>query len=360
MELFTCAPESSLLKTWRDFLAPKCQTGAASSATASRDWKPYITKLRLAYSVRAKLALLTRGSGSSSSAWPTISVNEAKNSVGKSQLGRNSVPLGTMAAMQEDWRSLGACSPNSLRGTGQHPDVRRAAGHQVNLQDQMVVHGNPEQWRTPAVADSDRGAHPTPDTKAGEHSLVTQVANWPTPNTCPDAPNGGLNRGGGKIRARNKSQCLGLLAQESGSTHGNRPESWPTPTLNGNTNNAQSSEKAGDGLSTAAKMRATPEGMAGGKTSRGGNRKGELLLTGQVKAWATPRAEDAESAESAERKRELGRTNSGGGDLQAAVQGDPKVILLGQVNPSTVLSAGKLNSDWVCTLMNVPVKWVRP
>jgi hypothetical protein len=43
-------------------------------------------------------ARLTRGKGSSS--WPTISVNESKNSVGKSQEHRNSIPLGTMAAMQ--------------------------------------------------------------------------------------------------------------------------------------------------------------------------------------------------------------------------------------------------------------------
>jgi hypothetical protein len=43
-------------------------------------------------------ARLTSAKGSSS--WPTISVNESKNSVGKSQEHRNSIPLGTMAVMQ--------------------------------------------------------------------------------------------------------------------------------------------------------------------------------------------------------------------------------------------------------------------
>jgi hypothetical protein len=53
---------------------------------------------------------------------------------------------------------------------------------------------------------------------------------------------------------------------------------------------------------------ATPEGMAGGKTSRGGKRKNELLLTGQVKQDAS----------------------------------------------------GKLNPRWVEALMGLPVGWVMP
>jgi hypothetical protein len=39
----------------------------------------------------------------------------------------------------------------------------------------------------------------------------------------------------------------------------------------------------------------TPNTMEGGQTSRGGKRKGEPLMGGLV-GWATPRAEDAESA----------------------------------------------------------------
>jgi hypothetical protein len=114
----------------------------------------------------------------------------------------------------------------------------------------------------------------------------------------------------------------------------------------------------------------TPEGMAGGKTSRGGNRKGELLLNGMVKQWATPQASDhiegrrtdldsnqkclgrdmkqwatprtpTGGPESAQRKQELGRTTSGGGDLASQ-------------------ASGKLNPRWVETLMGLPIGWTMP
>ena len=42
--------------------------------------------------------------------------------------------------------------------------------------------------------------------------LEVVAANWPSPNTMPSAPNGGLNRGAGKIRARKTSQCLEQMA----------------------------------------------------------------------------------------------------------------------------------------------------
>ena len=35
-------------------------------------------------------------------------------------------------------------------------------------------------FRTPTATDATRGPHPTPNTKAGQHSLVTQVMQWPT------------------------------------------------------------------------------------------------------------------------------------------------------------------------------------
>lgn len=61
----------------------------------------------------------------------------------------------------------------------------------------------------------------------------------------------------------------------------------------------------------------TPSGMNGGQTSRGGARSNELLLGGAAQHWPTPRTITG-GAESAERKKELGRTQSGGGDLQSA------------------------------------------
>jgi hypothetical protein len=37
-------------------------------------------------------------------------------------------------------------------------------------------------WRTPSAGDDQRGAHPNPDAKAGEHSLTTQI--WKTPKAA--------------------------------------------------------------------------------------------------------------------------------------------------------------------------------
>jgi len=107
-------------------------------------------------------------------------------------------------------------------------------------------------WRTPATSDAKRGAHPNPDQKAGSHSLNTEAAltPWPTPNT----PSGGPNS------KREQRGAGGMDLEEAASL-----APWPTPNT-----------------------------MGGGQTSRGGDRKDELLMGGLV-AWPTPRAEDSES-----------------------------------------------------------------
>jgi hypothetical protein len=77
----------------------------------------------------------------------------------------------------------------------------------------------------------------------------------------------------------------------------------------------------------------TPEGMAGGKTSRGGNRKDELLLNGMVKQWHTPEAHE----------RTHTPRNCGHGAIPLANQAN-----------------GKLNPRWVETLMGLPIGWTMP
>ena len=78
-----------------------------------------------------------------------------------------------------------------------------------------------------------------------------------------------------------------------------------------------------------------------------------------AKDWPTPRALTG-GAESAERKQELGRTESGGGDLQAAAQQfrggnsgrqDPKTL---QAGPE---SQPRLNPRFVEGLMGLPPDW---
>jgi hypothetical protein len=73
-----------------------------------------------------------------------------------------------------------------------------------------------------------------------------------------------------------------------------RGQNWPTATAHGNYNRKGASRNAGDGLITALWSTPTSAVATGGQTSRGGKRKGELLLTGQVlrKNWGTPIARD--------------------------------------------------------------------
>lgn len=134
----------------------------------------------------------------------------------------------------------------------------------------------------------------------------------------------------------------GQAVPENSNTPGNRQGRWPTATVHGNTNGKGMSPTSGDGLRTSVMRWATPK--ASDPEHSGPNMRdssGNLPLPSQVlKTWRTPRTITG-GAESAERKQELGRTESGGGDLQAATM-------------------GSLNPNWVCLLMGIPVGWVRP
>jgi hypothetical protein len=101
-----------------------------------------------------------------------------------------------------------------------------------------------------------------------------------------------------------------------------------------------------------------------------------MPLTAQVKCWATPRTPTG-GPESAQRKQELGRTTSGGGDLasQAMTQwGSPRTGIRGDTHFSydrgkhnieeqagaSMKGGGKLNPRWVETLMGLPIGWTMP
>ncbi len=219
---------------------------------------------------------------------------------------------------------------------------------------------------TPAARDS-KGANSLPFSerdggKKGEQ-LANFIAHFPTPTVPGSHCTGTMQEWGGSNN--------GQRVQDHTNTTGNQDEQstdlWPTATECGNHNRKGLSPASGDGLSTAVKNGGTPRVTTNGghptnKTGRGssiedqesnwqtpatdsfrsggGDRKNEMGLDQQAKQWPTPRTITG-GAESAERKKELGRENSGGGDLQAEAK-------------------GPLNPSWVCTLMNIAVKWVRP
>ena len=71
------------------------------------------------------------------------------------------------------WLTPTVGSPNSLRGSGQDPEARKAGGHTVNLQDQARL----AQWPTPATRDGKGGGNP--DVNVPLNSLLGRVA-WLT------------------------------------------------------------------------------------------------------------------------------------------------------------------------------------
>ncbi len=76
--------------------------------------------------------------------WATPAARDYRSDRGQKtdaeQYGTKGRPLPSMpGAAMAGWLSPTACSPNSLRGSGQHPDKRREGGHAVNLQDQVLL-----------------------------------------------------------------------------------------------------------------------------------------------------------------------------------------------------------------------------
>lgn len=82
-----------------------------------------------------------------------------------------------------------------MRGGAQHPDKRRAGGHQVNLQDVACF------WATPRSSDGEKGS-PNQRGSKGDVMLPAQAAQWPTPmagsagtENCNAAGNSDFSRG---------------------------------------------------------------------------------------------------------------------------------------------------------------------
>jgi hypothetical protein len=112
--------------------------------------------------------------------------------------------------------------------------------------------------------------------KALERATEGSVrSSWPTPNTAPDAPNGGLDRGDGQIRERETSQCLGELATN-----------WATPRATEREQHNSADE--GEALSLQTKNWPTVRSHEVGEYQN--QKDGTTLptLTGAVVLWTTP------------------------------------------------------------------------
>ena len=120
-----------------------------------------------------------------------------------------------------------------------------------------------EVWETPAACDSEGGTiipRPGTDpTKMQNYRLRDQGANWPTPNTAPEAPNNGLNRGNGQLRPREKTQCLNDAAIQASEGL----SQWGTPTANDAENSLTNSQSRRNTLTADVAIWPTPQAFDG-------------------------------------------------------------------------------------------------
>jgi len=112
-------------------------------------WKQRATPAQRSICALRASALRTSASGSTS--WPTASARDWKSSASNLH-GVNSRPPNEVARLAS-WPTPSACSPQNLRGSGTDPEVRKAQGRQVSLQDAVRL----ATWPTCTVQDSVRG-----------------------------------------------------------------------------------------------------------------------------------------------------------------------------------------------------------
>jgi hypothetical protein len=399
-ELLQCDQVSVSLKTSRDI-------SALGFPTCCKTWQEWVTERRGAWRARVNAARLT--SGKESSSWPTISVNESKNSVGKSQEHRNSIPLGTMAAIlhgqaapasssslgsrqglsepsQRNWQTFAPGTNN--RGMTPHRQVVKALVSGEKAQTQMLtvdqvfaeeIKGTNRQelWLTPranepdsdpnfAARNADRGAH-----CHGTLSSQAKGEQWRTPTSF-------------DWKNTDCSTQVYLSDQVEGRT--SKQTDFPTPrTCDWKSSpNADSNIKRMEvGQATLAEfvhakhkkgdLWSTPR--TGATESSRPNNKGGIPLADQAKReqWATPQAHDAQGPKTPEQIAVMRAKGHGVKNLnEQACWGTPTARdhKSGRGNEDRQYKeltpmverqqSGKLNPRWVETLMGLPIGWTMP
>ena len=261
-ELLQCDLVPAFLKTSTDI----SQWGFP---TCCKTWQDWVTERRGAWRARVNAARLTRGKEFSS--WPTISVNESKNSVGKSQLDRNSIPLGTMA----QWHTPEAHERTHAPRKCGHGTIPLA--NQVILGQAAPASSNTlgsRQWLWPTARSLDGSVNESLETWTARHhrkeaeginlhrplpiAVMQEQAktqDFPTPRTCDwkSSPNADSN-----IKRMEVGQAT--LAEFVHAKH-KKGDLWSTPRT-GATESSRPNNKGGIPLADQAKRQeqlATPQ-----------------------------------------------------------------------------------------------------
>lgn len=178
-------------------------------------------------------------------------------------------------------------------------------------------------WRSPAASDSERGVHPSPDAKAGMHSLNTEASltGWPTPKASASGPDTAI---------------------------------WDRD------------ESGGISLPTAAMLAGWPTPMAGTPAKDGNNEAGNTdssRKTVELAGWQTP-GTDSFRSRSGERKEEMGLDQQARSTMEApgpARLTASGVLLIGSdavPNLGTQTDGGgQLNPEHSLWLMGIRKEW---
>lgn len=151
-------PLSASLKMSMDFYQPSLLTGDMPTRLSTKTYKDWATKLRRDYSLRKKLALLTKESDYSS--WPTASVGTTGGAVGLGGGQGNRAKFKKSMELMESnvqWRTPNSQEPqvsaDRLDGELGHRmyDSRTGRLAQVGLTQQI------QKWRTPDANMGNRG-----------------------------------------------------------------------------------------------------------------------------------------------------------------------------------------------------------
>jgi hypothetical protein len=249
-------------------------------------------------------------SGKGSSSWPTISVNESKNSVGKSQEHRNSIPLGTMAAMQDaaNWptpEATSSCHGHGGTWSTTQFNLHNAAMGVGILPPEWPIRRPDNKTQTTKERMARRAAKHGQAAPASSSSLGSRQGLWLTPRANePTGDSTFVTRNGD--RGQHCSPSLTIQVEKTAQ--------WGTPAAN-------DANKQNVMCEVNSKQAGLPKSVG-------------LELQRQ---WATPR-------------------NCGGPDYAKTTRPSSQSNSLSL--PTQV--AGKLNPRWVEALMGLPIGWVMP
>jgi len=200
--------------------------------------------------------------------------------------------------------------------------------------------------------------------------LDAAAEHWPTPRTITGGAEsaerkqelGRTESGGGDLQAAASSHHLQMeIGKESpnGSTtsseHFRDAEYWGTPTAN---DRNQSPRQVHHGIQLANQVDKwqTPTQPLGGRKSRSGSRKNELLLDGQAKAWPTPQAsDDKRDRQSDEGMRKWANRDAASNELSVSARSHHLQTEIGKESPNG--STRRLNPAFVEWLMGWPIGW---